>query len=63
MATCPFQMRLLTVSVQGMGLWRRKYKLLISIHKIWYVATGSRGTSKWIAELRLKILILIKKKN
>lgn len=58
MATCPFQMRLSAVSVQGMGPWRRKCKLLIklSIHKMWYVAIVSTETSKWIAELRLKIL-------
>lgn len=58
MATCPFQMRLSTVSVQGMGSWRRKCKSLIKLreHKMWYVAIVSAETSKWIAELRFKIL-------
>lgn len=53
-----FLMRLSTVSVEGMGLWKRKCKLLIKlvIPKMWYVAIVSTKTSKWIAEWGFKIL-------
>lgn len=52
-----FQMRLSTVSVEGMELWKRKYKLLtLVIQKMWYVAIISTKTSTWLAELKFKIL-------
>lgn len=54
----PFSDEIISCISRGDGIVVEKVKLLIklSIHKMWYVAIVSTETSKWIAELRFKIL-------